>query len=34
MKSKAYSDFREAGHDAARQRVKELFGKIAASKKS
>jgi len=33
MKSKAYSDFREAGHDAARLRVRELFGNIAAAGK-
>jgi len=33
MRSAAYSDFRVAGHDEARQRVTELFGKIAAAKK-
>ncbi|GAG12952.1 unnamed protein product, partial [marine sediment metagenome] len=33
MKSDAYKDFRNAGHDAARQRVQELFQKIAAAKK-
>lgn len=33
MKSNAYRDFRDPGHDAAKQKVQSLFGQIAAMKK-
>jgi hypothetical protein len=33
MRSPAYSDFRNPGHDSAKQRVQELFGRIATMRK-